>query len=97
MSETATATGRLATEPALSVGAVTAAIAAVLALVSQLVPISAATQAALLGVLATVLPIISARLIRDRVYSPATVQSLVRIAVDTGLGYRNTAEKEQQS
>ena len=80
----AEATGPLATEPALSVGGITAAIAAVLALVAQVIDVSPATQAAILAAVAAVLPLVAAYVIRGKVYSPDTVKKLVRIGIDTG-------------
>lgn len=91
-----TATGPLASEPALSVGGIIAAIATVLALVSQVIPVSPATQAAILAVVASVLPLVAAYVIRSKVYAPDTVKGLVAAGIEAGgrLTMRNLKEDD---
>lgn len=66
------------TEPLLSTGTVTALATAVLALlVAFAVPLDDDQQAAILGVVAVLAPIVVAWVGRGRVYSPATVSKLL--------------------
>ncbi|MFG1898705.1 hypothetical protein ACGFIP_32325 [Micromonospora zamorensis] len=68
-----------ATEPLFTVGALTAAVTTVLALLVAFgLPISDDQQAAILGVVAVAGPLVVAALARGRVYSPATVARLTR-------------------
>ena len=65
-------------EPLLTVGAITAvATALVGALVAFGLPLSNDQQAALLGLVAVVAPLVVAVWGRTRVYAPATVRALV--------------------
>lgn len=65
-------------EPALAVGAVTAAVTAVLALLASFgLGLTAEQAAAVTGVAAVVAPFVSAWFTRGRVYSPATVAKLM--------------------
>ncbi len=65
-------------EPALAVGAVTAAMSAVLALLASFgFGLTAQQTTAVTGVAAVVAPLISAWFTRGRVYSPATVAKLL--------------------
>ncbi|RAN92669.1 hypothetical protein GAR05_06161 [Micromonospora saelicesensis] len=66
-----------ASEPLFTVGALTAAVTAVLALLVAFgLPISDDQQAAVLGVVAVAGPLAVAALARGRVFSPATVARL---------------------
>ncbi len=66
-------------EPLLSVGAITAAATAVVALLVAVgLPISGELRAAILGLVAVVAPLVVARVGRRRVYAPATVARLLR-------------------
>ncbi|MBM0275313.1 hypothetical protein [Micromonospora tarensis] len=68
-----------ATEPLFTVGALTAAVTAVLALLVAFgLPVSDDQQAAILGVVAVAGPLVVAALARGRVYAPATVSRLLR-------------------
>lgn len=65
-------------EPLLTVGVVTAAATALLALfVSLGLPVSADTQTAILAVIAAVVPIITALWGRGRVWAPRTVAAKI--------------------
>lgn len=65
-------------EPLWSVGGVTAAVTAVLAVVTAFgLPLTDAQQAAILGLVAVVAPLVVALIGRTRVYAPATVERLV--------------------
>jgi hypothetical protein len=67
------------TEPLVSVGTITAAGAALLALVAAFgLRLNDDQQAAVLGILAVVAPIIVAWWGRRKVYSPSTVAKLLR-------------------
>lgn len=68
-----------ATEPALTVGAVTGFVTALLGLaVAFGLPVTDGQQAAILGITATLAPLVAAWFIRSRVYAPATVARLLR-------------------
>ncbi|WFE28058.1 hypothetical protein O7623_02300 [Solwaraspora sp. WMMD791] len=68
-------------EPLWSVGGVTAVVTAVLAVVTAFgLPLTDAQQAAILGLVAVVAPLVVALIGRTRVYAPATVERLVRDA-----------------
>ncbi|MCX4474802.1 hypothetical protein OOK41_31575 [Micromonospora sp. NBC_01655] len=63
-----------ATEPLVTVGVLTAAVTAVLALLVAFgLPISDAQQTAILGVVAVLAPLVVSLVGRGRVWSPATV------------------------
>lgn len=64
-------------EPLLSVGTITAAVTAVIALLTAYgLPVSDGQQTAILGVVAVAAPLVVAALARGRVWSPATVARL---------------------
>jgi hypothetical protein len=64
-------------EPALVVGAVTAAVTAVLALLASFgLGLTAEQAAAVTGVAAVLAPLVSGWVTRSRVYSPASVAKL---------------------
>ncbi|GAB3817598.1 hypothetical protein [Micromonospora zhanjiangensis] len=66
-------------EPLVSVGAITAGVTAVLALLIAFgLNISDGQQSAILGVVAVVAPLVAALAGRSRVWSPATVARLMR-------------------
>lgn len=66
-------------EPLWSVGGITAAVTAVLALVTAFgLPLTDAQQAAILGVAAVAAPLVVALVGRGKVFSPATVARLTR-------------------
>ena len=66
-------------EPALSVGAVAAAVGAVLTLLITFgVDLSEAQTEAILGVVLIAGPVVLAAITRSRVFSPATVAKLLR-------------------
>ncbi len=70
--------GALTTEPAITIGAVTAVIGAIISLLVALgLDISNEVQNALLGLIAVGAPLVSAILTRARVYSPAYVDDLL--------------------
>ncbi|NBE80298.1 hypothetical protein [Micromonospora rubida] len=61
-------------EPLLSVGTITAAVTAVIALLTAYgLPVSDGQQSAILGVVAVLAPLVVAAIARGRVWSPATV------------------------
>lgn len=61
-------------EPALTVGTITAAVTAVLALIVAFgLNLTAGQSAAILGVVAVIAPLVSAYVTRGKVYSPASV------------------------
>lgn len=65
-------------EPALTIGSVGAAVAALVALLVAFgVPISQEQTVAILGVVASVGPLLAAVLIRRKVWSPASLAALV--------------------
>lgn len=67
------------TEPALSAGAVAAAIGAVLTLLMSFgVDLTESQTKAILGVVLIAGPVVVAAVIRARVYAPATVARLLR-------------------
>ncbi len=66
-------------EPALSVGAITAAVGAVLGLVVAFgLKLTPEQTAAILGVTTVLAPLVSAWFTRGRVYSPQSVARLMR-------------------
>lgn len=66
-------------EPVWSAGALTATVTAILALVVAFgLPLTAAQEAAILGVAAVVAPLVAAWAGRRRAYAPATVAQLLR-------------------
>ncbi|MGX4657115.1 hypothetical protein ACWCHM_26200 [Micromonospora sp. SCSIO 07396] len=68
-----------ATEPLVTVGVVTAAVTAVLALLTAFgLPVSDEQQTAILGVVAVVAPLVVMAVGRSRVWSPATVARLMQ-------------------
>jgi hypothetical protein len=68
-----------ASEPLWSVGSITAAVTAIIALLAAFgLDISDDQQSAILGVVAVAAPLVVAALSRGRVYSPATVARLLR-------------------
>lgn len=78
-------TGVTKTEPAISIGSITAAITAVLALlVAYGVDISQEQQVAILGVAAVVAPVVVGIITRFNVYSPASAQRAANEAAATG-------------
>lgn len=78
-------TGVMATEPSRVVGLVTSVVVSVFALLVALgLPISDQVQAAILGLIATVGPLVAAQVIRGKVYSPKTVEGLVTLGVESG-------------
>ncbi|RGC68412.1 hypothetical protein C5N14_13580 [Micromonospora sp. MW-13] len=67
-----------ATEPLFTVGGITAAVTAVLALLLAFgLPLSDAQQTAILGLVAVLAPLVVAAIARGRVYSPATVRAML--------------------
>ena len=67
------------TEPLFTVGSITAAVTAVLALLVAFgLDLSGDQKQAILGVVAVAAPIIVAAVARRKVYSPATVARLLR-------------------
>lgn len=71
-------------EPAWTIGAISTAVAGVLALLIAFgVPLTDAQQAAILGVIAGVAPLITALVIRGKVYSPSTRDADVAQAAGT--------------
>ncbi|MCX4470437.1 hypothetical protein OOK41_08975 [Micromonospora sp. NBC_01655] len=67
-----------ATEPLVTVGVLTAAVTAVLALLVAFgLPLSDAQQTAILGLVAVLAPLVVAAIARGRVYSPATVRAML--------------------
>lgn len=78
-------TGVAKTEPAAMVASMTAAATAILALlVAYGFDVSPEQQAAILGVVAVVAPVVAGLIIRSKVYSPATTQKLANEAAVTG-------------
>lgn len=68
-----------ATEPALTVGAVTGFVTAVLGLLVAFgLPVTDGQQSAILGITAVLAPVVAAWFIRGRVYAPQTVATLLR-------------------
>jgi len=68
-------------EPAVTIGMISTAVAALLTLIVALgLPINDHVQAALLAVIATAAPIVTALWTRGRVYSPQTVARLLAAA-----------------
>lgn len=68
-----------ASEPLLTVGSITAGVAALIALVTAFgLDLSVEQQTAILGVVAVLAPLVVAAVGRSRVYSPATVSRLLR-------------------
>ncbi|MFE7869776.1 hypothetical protein ACFUYE_05425 [Micromonospora humida] len=66
------------TEPLVTVGVVTAAVTAVLALLTAFgLPVSDDQQTAILGLVAVVAPLVVMAVGRSRVWSPATVARLM--------------------
>lgn len=80
---TATNQGVMATEPARVVGAIGSVITAVLALLVVL-GLDAELAAAILGVTGAAVPLIVGQVIREKVYAPATVDTLVKAGVEAG-------------
>lgn len=79
------ATGAMASEPARVVGLVTTVVTSVLALLVALgLPISDELTVAILGIIASVGPIVAGIAIRGRVYAPRTVEGLVQLGIETG-------------
>jgi hypothetical protein len=73
------------TEPSAIVGTITAAVTAVLALlVAYQVDISQDQQTAILGVTAVVAPLVASLVIRTRVFSPKSTESIAQQAANTG-------------
>ncbi|TDC63869.1 hypothetical protein E1258_09490 [Micromonospora sp. KC207] len=69
-----------ASEPLLSVGGITAGVTALIALVTAFgLDLSAEQQTAILGVVAVLAPLVVSLVGRGRVYSPATVRSLLAV------------------
>lgn len=67
-----------ASEPLVTVGTITAAVTAVLAmLIAFGLPVSDDQQTAILGVVAVAAPLVVAAIARGRVYAPATVSRLL--------------------
>lgn len=86
MSAAAEATGPMATEPARVVGLVTGVVTSVVALLVALgIDISPELTTAILGLLATLGPIVAGFVIRSKVYSPETVREMVKRSVVVGL------------
>lgn len=78
-------TGAMKEEPALSVGSITAAVTAVIALlVAYGFDISDQQQTAILGVVAVLAPVIAAAVTRSKVYSEASTQKAANKAAVTG-------------
>lgn len=76
--ENAPTEGVMATEPARVIGGAIAAVSAIVALLVAFgVDFTADQQAAILGVVATLAPLVAALIIRSRVFSPRTVSKLV--------------------
>lgn len=75
--------GLLAAEPARLIGAITTVLTSIVAL-AVVLGVKPELAAAIMGVLATVLPIVVGTIIRQRVYAPDTVQKLVSAGVMHG-------------
>lgn len=72
-------------EPARIIASITAAVTAVIALlVAYGLDISQEQQAAILGVVAVVAPLIAGIIIRNNVYSPQSTQDVAERAAVTG-------------
>lgn len=85
-SSPAFATGHMATEPARVLGLLSTAVASVLALLVVFgVNLTEGQVAGILGVIAGVGPLVTAFLIRGKVYSPASVRRLVKHGVEVGV------------
>lgn len=79
-------TGGMQTEPAVIIGSITAVVTAILALLVAFgMDISPDQQAAILGMVAAVAPIVAAVFIRQRVFSPATTQRIANQAAETAV------------
>lgn len=77
-------TGVTSKEPAALVGMITGLVSAVIALaIAYGVDISDDQQAAIMGLVAALAPIIAGIVTRSKVYSPSTTQSLVNKAAAT--------------
>lgn len=76
----------MATEPARVLGLLSTAVASVLALLVVFgVNLTESQVAGILGVIAGVGPLVTAFLIRGKVYSPASVRRLVKHGVEVGV------------
>lgn len=75
--------GALASEPARLIGAVSAVLTSLVAL-AVVLGIDPEKAAAIMGVLASILPFVVGTLIRQRVYAPASVAKLVAVGVQHG-------------
>ncbi len=72
-------------EPAVLVGSLTSLLSAAMGLVVAFgLPLTAAQQTAILGLMAVYGPIVVGRIVRSKVYSPATVRKLVAKALSGG-------------
>lgn len=77
-------TGAMKTEPVISVGSITAAVTAVIALlVAYGFDISGDQQTAILGIVAVLAPMIAMAFTRGKVYSPASAQKAANEAAVT--------------
>lgn len=78
-------TGITATEPALSVGTITAAVTAVIGLLVAFgIDLTQDQQVAILGMAAVIAPAIVAIITRAKVYSPASTQKISNDSALTG-------------
>lgn len=75
--------GALATEPAKLIGAISSVLTAIVAAL-VVFGVDPERAAAVLGVVASVLPFIVGAVIRQRVYSPASVSKLVAAGIQHG-------------
>jgi ABC-type enterobactin transport system permease subunit len=75
----------MTTEPAQIIGWLTGAATAVIALLVAFgLDLDQTQQAAILGVVAVVAPVVAGLVIRSKVFAPDTVQSIARQAANTG-------------
>ena len=73
------------TEPAQIIGWLTGAATAIIALLVAFgLNLDQTQQAAILGVVAVLAPIIAGLIIRTRVFSPATTESIAKESANTG-------------
>jgi hypothetical protein len=83
-----------ATQPALVVGSATATVAGLLAVISLFFPISPDVTNGILVSAAFLLPFITALITHPKVWSPASVQEVVDLAVKQALEQAGKGEKK---
>lgn len=78
--------GAMSTEPAAIIGAITGLVTAVLALIVAFgIDLDTSQQAAILGLVAALAPIIAGIITRQAVFSPQTTQRIANAAAETGV------------